>query len=69
MALGFHPVKLNCVVLKDLNDDELLEFALLTKDSPLQVRFIEFMPTVAQPCWQRHFLPIAQVRAGCRPWY
>ena len=62
LALGFHPVKLNCVVLKDLNDDELLEFALLTKDTPLQVRFIEFMPTVAQPRWQRHFLPITEVR-------
>ena len=62
LALGFHPVKLNCVVLKDLNDDELLEFALLTRDKPLQVRFIEFMPTVAQPRWQRHFLPMAEVR-------
>ncbi len=60
-ALGFSPLKINCVVLKDLNDDELLEFALLTRDKPFQVRFIEFMPTVARPRWQRHFLPMAQV--------
>ena len=58
---GFAPIKLNCVVLKDINDDELLEFARLTKDRPFQVRFIEFMPTVAQTRWQRHFLPMAEV--------
>jgi cyclic pyranopterin phosphate synthase len=60
-ARGFSPLKINCVVLKDINDDELLEFALLTRDHPFQVRFIEFMPTVAQPRWQSHFLPIATV--------
>jgi GTP 3',8-cyclase len=62
VALGFAPIKINFVVLKDLNDDELLDFALLTKELPLQVRFIEFMPTVAEAHWRRHFLPIAEVR-------
>jgi cyclic pyranopterin phosphate synthase len=62
LSLGFSPVKLNFVVLKGLNDDELLEFALLTRDRPLQVRFIEFMPTVEQQRWQEHFLPMAAVR-------
>jgi len=61
-ALGFHPLKINCVVLKGLNDDELLDFALLTRDRPLQVRFIEFMPTVAEDLWARHFLPMGEVR-------
>jgi cyclic pyranopterin phosphate synthase len=61
-ALGFHPIKLNCVVLKDLNDDELLDFALLTREHPFQVRFIEFMPTVDEERWRRHFLPLAEVR-------
>jgi GTP 3',8-cyclase len=60
--LGFSPLKINCVVLQGINDDELLEFARLTKDRPIQVRFIEFMPTVAQDHWQRHFLPMAAVR-------
>ncbi len=67
LSLGFGPVKLNCVVLKDINDDELVEFALLTRDRPLQVRFIEFMPTVARPRWERHFLPIAAVRRRLEP--
>ena len=39
----FH-VKINVVVLKDVNDDELIDFVELTKDKPLHVRFIEFMP-------------------------
>jgi cyclic pyranopterin phosphate synthase len=61
-ALGFNPVKINCVVLKDLNDDELLDFARLTRDNPFQVRFIEFMPTVDEARWRRHFLPMTEVR-------
>jgi cyclic pyranopterin phosphate synthase len=62
VALGFSPIKINCVVLKDPNDDELLDFALLTKDQPFQMRFIEFMPTVDEALWRRHFLPVAEVR-------
>ena len=62
LSLGFRPLKINCVVLQGLNDDELLEFARLTRDHPFQVRFIEFMPTVGQEHWRRHFLPIATVR-------
>ena len=34
-ALGFSPIKINCVVLKDFNDDELLDFARLTREPPL----------------------------------
>jgi len=60
--LGFQPLKVNCVVLKGMNDDELLDFALLARDYPLQVRFIEFMPTVSREHWTRHFLPIKEVR-------
>jgi cyclic pyranopterin phosphate synthase len=61
LSLGFHPLKINCVVLKDLNDDELLDFAHLARERPVQVRFIEFMPTVSQGKWTRHFLPMAAV--------
>ncbi|TJZ51475.1 GTP 3',8-cyclase MoaA [Sphingobacterium olei] len=38
------PCKLNVVVMKGLNDDEILDFVGLTKELPLEVRFIEFMP-------------------------
>src|SRR5690606_38253407 len=37
-------IKLNVVVMKGLNDDELLDFVELTKVHPIEVRFIEFMP-------------------------
>jgi cyclic pyranopterin phosphate synthase len=62
LDLGFYPLKVNCVVLKAVNDDELLEFALLARDHPLQVRFIEFMPTVSHERWVRHFLSMEEVR-------
>ncbi len=60
--IGFHPLKVNCVVLKGINDHELLDFALLARDQPIQVRFIEFMPTVSHDHWVRHFLSMDEVR-------
>ncbi|KAM9355869.1 molybdenum cofactor biosynthesis protein 1 isoform 2-T2 [Pholidichthys leucotaenia] len=42
--LGYNPVKINCVVMRGLNDDELLDFVALTEKKPLEVRFIEYMP-------------------------
>ncbi|KAI5278974.1 Molybdenum Cofactor Biosynthesis Protein 1 [Manis pentadactyla] len=44
IELGYRPVKVNCVVMRGLNDDELLDFVALTKGLPLDVRFIEYMP-------------------------
>lgn len=40
---GLH-AKVNMVVMKGLNDDELLDFVEWTRDTPVHVRFIEFMP-------------------------
>ena len=37
-------VKLNMVVMKGVNDSEVPDFVELTKDRPVSVRFIEFMP-------------------------
>ncbi|MBK9147407.1 MAG: GTP 3',8-cyclase MoaA [Flavobacteriales bacterium] len=37
-------VKVNMVVMRGVNDDELLRFVELTRDHPIHVRFIEFMP-------------------------
>ncbi|XP_033860825.3 molybdenum cofactor biosynthesis protein 1 isoform X1 [Acipenser ruthenus] len=44
IELGYNPVKVNCVVMRGLNEDELLDFVSLTEDKPLEVRFIEYMP-------------------------
>ena len=41
---GFYPVKINAVVIKGVNDDEIIDFASLTLHKPFQIRFIELMP-------------------------
>jgi len=41
---GLEPVKLNVVVMRGINDDEILDFAGLTLQMPVHVRFIELMP-------------------------
>lgn len=42
--VGLSPVKINCVVMRGINDDEAADFARLTRDRPISVRFIEYMP-------------------------
>jgi len=44
IGAGMTPVKLNCVVMRGINDDELLDFAALARDRAVYVRFIELMP-------------------------
>lgn len=53
LAVGFSPVKLNMVVMRDINDDELPDFARLSREMPLQVRFIEFMPIGTSTRWNK----------------
>ncbi|XP_021743901.1 GTP 3',8-cyclase, mitochondrial-like isoform X1 [Chenopodium quinoa] len=42
--LGYDPVKVNCVVMRGFNDDEICDFVELTREKPINIRFIEFMP-------------------------
>lgn len=44
LELGYRPLKVNCVLMAGTNDDELLDFAELSRDRPIDVRFIEYMP-------------------------
>ncbi|KAJ3411948.1 Molybdenum cofactor synthesis protein 1 [Chytridiales sp. JEL 0842] len=44
LKTGFESVKLNVVVMKNVNDSEVVNFVGLTKDKNLYVRFIEYMP-------------------------
>jgi cyclic pyranopterin phosphate synthase len=57
---GF-PLKLNMVVMRGVNDDELLDFAALTMDRPVTVRFIEYMPTVGGAGWSDLLLPAREI--------
>ncbi|GMH26692.1 hypothetical protein Nepgr_028535 [Nepenthes gracilis] len=42
--LGYDPVKVNCVVMRGFNEDEICDFVDLTREKPVNIRFIEFMP-------------------------
>ncbi|RCW43377.1 GTP 3',8-cyclase MoaA [Paenibacillus prosopidis] len=61
-AVGFDPIKLNCVLLKEVNEDEIASFLKLAYEQPLHVRFIEYMPIGhADENWKKHYLPLSRV--------
>jgi cyclic pyranopterin phosphate synthase len=62
LECGFTPLKLNIVVIKGVNDDELPDFVLLTKDSPVNVRFIEYMPFDSNHWSEAGFMPFSEMR-------
>lgn len=51
-AAGLHPVKVNMVVMRGVNEDELLDFAEFGRSEDVEVRFIEFMPLDADESWE-----------------
>lgn len=51
--VGFHPVKVNAVVIRGLNDHELEALAAFARQEDLSLRFIEFMPLDSSRAWQR----------------
>jgi GTP 3',8-cyclase len=50
-SIGLTPVKVNCVVMRGGNEDEVVEFARLARDTGYHIRFIEYMPLDAQDEW------------------
>ncbi len=50
---GLTPVKINMVVIKGFNDDEILDFARISVKNPYHVRFIEYMPFDTEEGWDR----------------
>lgn len=49
---GFDPIKVNAVIMRGVNDNELLDFALLARSTKLKIRFIEFMPIGLKDNWK-----------------
>ena len=49
---GFDPVKVNCVVERGVNDDEIVDLAAWARDTGVELRFIEFMPLDASGLWK-----------------
>lgn len=60
LALEIHPIKLNTVVIKGFNDDEIMDFTELAYKYPLHVRFIEFMPIGDLLFWHKDRLMTSQ---------
>jgi len=48
---GLEPVKVNCVLLRGFNDDQITEFGKFARDEGVVVRFIEFMPLEEDRVW------------------
>lgn len=61
-AAGLAPLKVNCVLMGGVNDDEVADIAALARDQPVDVRFIELMPIGPAARWPRaRFLPAEAV--------
>ncbi len=51
------PIKLNMVVMRGVNDAELVDFAAMTLENKISVRFIEYMPAIKEEGWQSLVMP------------
>jgi cyclic pyranopterin phosphate synthase len=49
--VGFDSIKINAVIIRGYNDDEILDFASLANSENLNVRFIEYMPFDGRKMW------------------
>ena len=61
-SAGLDPIKINMVVMRGINDDEVVDMARLTLDHPWHVRFIELMPVgdMRELTWE-HIVPSDEV--------
>jgi cyclic pyranopterin phosphate synthase len=63
--VGLAPIKINAVLVRGLNDDEVVDFARLTLHEPYDIRFIEFMPMGDVGLWSPEaVVPEAEARAA-----
>jgi cyclic pyranopterin phosphate synthase len=51
LEAGLNPVKINAVVMRGVNDDEVVDLAAYARDKGLVMRYIEFMPLDADGAW------------------
>jgi cyclic pyranopterin phosphate synthase len=65
LARGLHPVKLNAVMMRGVNDSEITKLAALTETLPLHVRFIEYMHlnNADSEQYKKSFVPGREIRA------
>jgi cyclic pyranopterin phosphate synthase len=59
---GLSPVKVNCVVVRGTNDEEIVDITAFARDKGLSLRFIEFMPLDASGSWSMdQVVPAAEI--------
>jgi GTP 3',8-cyclase len=67
LRVGFDPVKLNVVLMKGYNEDEIADFLRLTLENRITVRFIEYMPIGGDgEAWRKHYVPLTNVLKQCK---
>jgi len=60
---GLSPIKINVVAIARFNDQEILDFARLTRENPFQIRFIEYMPVGSSSDWKAEdSLPAEEIK-------
>ena len=65
--VGFNPIKINVVVMRGINDDEVLDLAKLTLQRAYHVRFIEFMGLNNDSNWlHQHYVSADEILADLR---
>jgi cyclic pyranopterin phosphate synthase len=64
-AVGFDPIKINVVLIRGRNEDEIPAFAAVTREHPWHVRFIELMPTASNlELTREDFFPCEEALKG-----
>jgi cyclic pyranopterin phosphate synthase len=58
---GFPAPKINCVIMRGVNDEEILDFAELTISRGNSIRFIEYMPAIKEENWQRYSISGSEI--------
>jgi len=51
--VGLDPVKVNCVLLRGFNEDQIIPFGMFAREEGVVLRFIEFMPLEEDRVWSR----------------
>jgi cyclic pyranopterin phosphate synthase len=67
--IGFNPIKINVVVVQNVNDDEILDFVEFAKDKPIQVRFIELMPFYKSEWGVENFVSAEDIKSRIESHY
>jgi molybdenum cofactor biosynthesis protein A len=62
LSMGFPKVKVNAVIVRGWNDDQLLPLARIARRHPVSVRFMEYMPYGENPWKPEDHVPVAEMR-------